>query len=125
MFTGSDAVVLSLVDTCSSVLGGFVTFAVAGHLAGRLDVPLSQVVQSGPGLVFTVYPEVLGLLPLAPLWSLLFFLTLYSLSIDSAVRSHVQFTSLAPEVSILLCPYSTHILLYCINYEIHYTYGYY
>ena len=72
-------------DVFTSVFGGFVTFSVLGNLAARLRVAVPDVVQSGPGLVFTVYPEVLGLLPLAPLWALLFFLTLVTLGLDTAV----------------------------------------
>ena len=60
-------------DVFTSVFGGFATFSVLGHLTARLRVAVPDVVQSGPSLVFTVCAEVLGLLPLAPLWALVRF----------------------------------------------------
>ena len=91
-----DAIVLPLFDVGTSVFGGFVSFSVLGHMAHRLNVSVPDVVQSGPGLVFTVYPEVLSLLPLAPLWALLFFLMLFTLSIDSEVRAFSPVPTRAP-----------------------------
>ena len=41
---------------------------------------------AGPGLVFVVYPEGLTQMPLAPLWSVLFFFMMLNLGFSSEVR---------------------------------------
>lgn len=47
-------------------------------------------ISSGPSLVFIVYPEALSLMPVSPLWSVLFFLMLFFLGIDACVsRSYI------------------------------------
>ena len=45
-------------------------------------------VHTGPGLVFVVYPEALTQMPVAPLWSVLFFFMLITLGFSSEVSCH-------------------------------------
>lgn len=44
-----------------------------------------RISSAGPGLVFQVYPIAVGSLPAAPLWSVLFFVLIFMLGIDSSV----------------------------------------
>ncbi len=79
-----NAVTVCLADTALSLLAGFVVFGVLGHMALVQNVPIDKVVESGPSLAFVVFPEALSLLPLAGLFSFIFFLTLFFLGLDSA-----------------------------------------
>ena len=50
-----------------------------------------RLFNSGPGLVFEVYPEAIGTLPGSQIWSFLFFLTVIMLGMDSAVSPKIIF----------------------------------
>lgn len=80
-----DALVVSVLDTVTSIISGMVTFSILGAMAHDLHVPVGQVVKEGPGLAFVAYPEALLRLPVPQLWSILFFLMLFILGLDSEV----------------------------------------
>ena len=63
----------------TSIFAGFVTFSVLGFWAGKLDQNVEDVVASGPGLVFEVYPDLVTQLPAAPVWAILFFAMVFTL----------------------------------------------
>ncbi|KAL4225034.1 hypothetical protein ACF0H5_015729 [Mactra antiquata] len=60
-------------------------FNILGYMAAELNQPISEVVQTGPGLVFIVYPNVVTELPISQLWSVLFFIMIVALGIGSQI----------------------------------------
>uniref|UniRef100_A0A8D0G1Y9 Transporter n=1 Tax=Sphenodon punctatus TaxID=8508 RepID=A0A8D0G1Y9_SPHPU len=79
----SDALIVCVTNCATSVFAGFAIFSILGHMAFRLDKPVSEVVDSGFDLAFVAYPSALSQLPVAPLWSFLFFFMLLLLGLDS------------------------------------------
>ncbi|KIH43348.1 hypothetical protein ANCDUO_26649, partial [Ancylostoma duodenale] len=64
--------------------------------------PIDAVAQEGPGLVFVVYPEALATMPWAPGWSVLFFLMLMTLGLDSSFGgSEAIITALSDEFPLI------------------------
>ncbi|KAL5022066.1 hypothetical protein ScPMuIL_001221 [Solemya velum] len=78
-----DAVILTFVSEGTSIYGGLTVFSVLGFMSYETNVPISEVVKSGPGLGFVVYPEAISRLPLPNLWAVLFFLMLLTVGLDS------------------------------------------
>ncbi|XP_020298339.1 sodium- and chloride-dependent GABA transporter 1-like [Pseudomyrmex gracilis] len=78
-----DAIITCVVNTLTCLLAGCVTFSILGHIAQEQQTEVSEVVKSGPGLVFLTYPEVVLKLPGAPLWAIIFFVMLLILGLDS------------------------------------------
>ena len=94
-FCFRDSILYSVVNSGTSFLAGFVIFPVLGFMAQEQGVSIADVAESGPGLAFIAYPKAIAYLPGAPFWSVLFFVTLILLGLDSQV-------SFAPEKSMFL-----------------------
>lgn len=81
----SDSLIVAVSNILTSFFAGLVIFSVIGFLAHELDLEVGKVVDQGAGLAFIVYPEVVTRLPVSPVWSILFFLMLLTLGLDSQV----------------------------------------
>jgi len=79
-----DTWITALLNSGTSLFAGFVVFGILGYMAGETGIPLTELAASGPGLAFVVFPEALSLMPLSGIFSILFFLMLLLLGIDSA-----------------------------------------
>ncbi|XP_015782061.1 sodium-dependent nutrient amino acid transporter 1 [Tetranychus urticae] len=82
-----DVIIISVLDTFTSILAGCVIFAVLGSMAKSQGVDVSEVAKSdGTGLAFIAYPQALGQFTFWPnLWSISFFVMLFTLGIGSSV----------------------------------------
>ncbi|MBW2969229.1 sodium-dependent transporter [Candidatus Woesearchaeota archaeon] len=79
-----DAWITAVANSAISIVAGFAVFSTLGFMAAKQAVPVSEVAAAGPSLAFIAYPQALSLMPWAVLFSLVFFITLMSLAIDSA-----------------------------------------
>jgi len=55
-----DAVIVSLMDTFTSLFAGFTVFSILGNLAHELQLDVSEVAKSGPGLIFVSYADAIS-----------------------------------------------------------------
>ncbi|XP_051882556.1 sodium-dependent proline transporter [Pristis pectinata] len=78
-----DTLIIVTGNCITSFFAGFAIFSILGHMAWKKGVEVSDVADSGPGLAFVAYPEALALLPGSFIWSILFFLMLFTLGIDT------------------------------------------
>lgn len=67
------------------LLCAFINFAFLGHFSYLVNIPIEQLPLSGVDLAFITYPSALCTLSFSNFWSILFFLMLMTLGIDSQV----------------------------------------
>ncbi|KAI6657011.1 Sodium- and chloride-dependent betaine transporter-like [Oopsacas minuta] len=87
-----DAIFVSIVNSLTSIYASIVVFSILGYQSFILGTSVSDIV-GGPGLVFIAFASALLEMPLSPLWSVLFFIMMVSLGLDSmfaGVESLVQ-----------------------------------
>ncbi|KRT86582.1 neurotransmitter transporter, partial [Oryctes borbonicus] len=82
-----DAMIVTTLDTFTSLLAGTTIFGILGNLAHQSGVKVDQVINSGgSGLAFISYPEAIAKFEVVPwLFALLFFGMLFILGIGSLV----------------------------------------
>ena len=78
-----DAWLVPLINCGTSFLAGLVVFSVLGFMAKQADLTVEDLRLQGSGLAFVAYPSALAQMPAAQLFSVLFFLMIICLGVDS------------------------------------------
>ncbi len=84
--TNRDTFVITLSNSLTAIFAGFIVFAYIGYLADLTQQPVQNVVSSGSGLSFIVFPFAVTKLAGAPFWAVIFFLMMLTLGLDSEVK---------------------------------------
>lgn len=78
-----DCLIIAVTNTSTSLYAGFAIFSVLGYMAKEQGVPIAEVAESGPGLVFIAYPKAVAQMPWSPVWAMFFFFMILLIGIDS------------------------------------------
>lgn len=74
---------LPIINSCTSLLAATVLFAFLGHISHEMGISIADLAISGIELPFVAYPAMLAMLPGSNLWSIVFFIMLVTVGIDS------------------------------------------
>ncbi|XP_027888611.1 sodium- and chloride-dependent GABA transporter ine [Xiphophorus couchianus] len=101
-----DVLIVSLVNSFTSILAGLVIFSAIGYMSFKHNLPVDNIATDGPGLVFVVYPEVLSTMPGYQFWAPMFFIMLLCLGLDSQFGNvEVVVTFLKDELGVKVLRY--------------------
>lgn len=83
--TVRDTFLITFSNALTALFAGFVVFSFVGYLAHHTEQNVSDVVSSGSGLMFIVFPFALTQLAGAPFWSIIFFIMMLALGLNTQV----------------------------------------
>ncbi|KAI6656933.1 Sodium- and chloride-dependent betaine transporter-like [Oopsacas minuta] len=107
-----DGIFVAFVNSGTSIFASIIVFSILGYQAELVGTSVKDIV-AGPGLIFVAFASALLQMPLSPLWSILFFIMLILLGLDSqfsAVESVVQAAYVIPKANKLPTPVMTLII---------------
>ena len=55
-----DAIITCIVNTLTCLIAGVLVFSILGYMAHIQETTIDEVVNSGPGLVFLTYPDLVS-----------------------------------------------------------------
>ncbi|XP_067658339.1 sodium- and chloride-dependent glycine transporter 2-like [Haliotis asinina] len=84
-----DAVVIIVANCLASLFVGFIIFMFLGNMANETKLPVSDVVNGGPGLAIMVYSKAVSTMPGSQLCSAILFLSLFIIGLEN-VMIHVK-----------------------------------
>jgi SNF family Na+-dependent transporter len=100
----------------TSILAALVLFAFLGHISHTMNLKIEDIPIEGITLAFVAYPALLTQLPGSNLWSILFFLMLITVGLDSVFGSVDYITAFVEqEFPVVRRKYrkSTRVLIVC------------
>lgn len=81
------SLILTCINSSTSIFAGFTVFSILGYLSYINNIPISDVVSSGPTLAYVVFPIAIAEMPLAWVFAISFFIMMLLLGIDSLFAS--------------------------------------
>ena len=82
------SIVLPITAACTSIFASLAIFTFLGHVSHKLNIPIDKIPSNSEDLAFIAYPGVINLLRGSNFWSVVFFVMLFSVGIDSAITGY-------------------------------------
>ncbi|XP_067658345.1 sodium- and chloride-dependent betaine transporter-like [Haliotis asinina] len=80
-----DAVAIIVSNCLASLFIGFIVFLFLGNMANETKLPVSDVVNGGPGLAIMVYSKAVSTMPGSQLCSAILFLSLFIIGLENVI----------------------------------------
>lgn len=93
---------IPLANSATSLYAALTIFSFLGHVAVTKNIPIQDVATSGPTLLFVAFPSLLGLLPGANFWAVIFFAMCVCLGVDSVFGFFDYYIKMAEDAFPLL-----------------------
>jgi len=110
------ATMIPIICCMSSFYGAFAIFSIIGHMGYVTNITdITKVIESGPGLAFVAYPQAMSILPGGAIWSVLFFLTLLTLGLDSMFATYETMLQGIADEFLVIRGKIRHIFTFCVT----------